>query len=876
MPEQHITEFIIALLRVGLERLSLVPAELKSSVEVQEAIAAQELAVDVLASIDAAERASSRPSMDVDNDQLITPDDDVHHENATRRLPPLYTDVLSSPPEPTLHERAQVLTKSTKRLKRKTVPGAASKLPQELLLAIFEMVEDFTTLHSCCLVNRTWNPGAQEVLWREVLLDTGPRLRKFVRGVAVSATPRLSRRSGRSRAGLGVARSLEGLGEFLKPGATGFLELANGATRRFGTTVSNRSILPLGLEPRVQGVLLPTAANSQPKPLPTVGKGLGSLVKKLVVSSAEQEVILLQHVGNLLTNLQSLQFQHLGFDGSGPALEARILNSLQSVIHRATSLTVEDVDSPCWPDLCRILREHGGNLRNLNIEAVKDIDAFESSTDLSDVFPFLVGLEFLRLDGIYVGSNLSIDSLVSSCRNLQAITLDYCLEVTMDVLVLLWNGCPNISFLGMAGVVGPLLLPLVLQTRPTLKTLRLVDCDVFDEMFEEVALKATNLEMLRLVFEDDDCEGIVTVSTELTDRSLDALAAHNPTLRILALTRCPNMSPQALARVIQHNPIHTLDLHKHPECSIGGLDDNFLRDLGPSVRKVEVLNLYGQTAVTEEGIANLTKAGFWNGLQSISINNMTVGPMVLDAIRVGCPQLEVISIVDCHNIPIEAAQGFVEGRVVADMKPKDEPSEVPTSDDSQTSDYVSEQEDPQRPPDSVLTVADLAHMDFSIPPPPRSDSLGPVHALNTVTWSPNELEDPPIVLPYHSSYLAPRKPLTTPPERPQTPPASVVTFPHPEGLSTPDSPDARTIFYTPEPPPDDPPTDAASADDSLSVEPEPSPLARLRRVYTLATDADEEDGVIRRCDCWFVDEGLDIMSLWENAVRSSAGRGWVY
>ncbi|KAI8915298.1 hypothetical protein DFJ77DRAFT_362823 [Powellomyces hirtus] len=848
MPDKQITEFIIDLLRVGLKRLSLVPAELKSSFEVQSAIAAQELAVDVLASIGAAERASTlaRCSMDVESELISGNNEPGPVAPAAAPSP---TQPIAIPKSADVHEveeRALILAPPSKRTKR-PLNGMVSRMPQELLLHIFEMVEDLSTLHSCCLVSRNWNPVAQEVLWREVLLDSGPRLRKFVRGVAFSATPRIVRRAGRNRAGLAVPKSFEGIGEYLKPG---LIEFANGA-RRLSTVVGNRAMLPMASEPTNAFVSSPPASLSLSK-CPTAGKGLGSMVKKLVVSSSEQKVILLQHVGNLLNNLQSLQFQHLNYEGSGPSLDARILNSLESVIHRVSSLTVEDVDCPCWPELCRILRDHGGMLRNLNIEAVKDIDAFESSSDMSDVFPHMAQLEYLRLDGIPVGPNTSIERLVTCCKNLQAITLDYCLDVTMDVLMLLWNGCPNMSFLGMAGVVGPLSLPLVLDKRPSLKTLRLVDCDVFDEMFEEVALKATHLEMLRLVFEDDGCEGIVTVSTELTDRSLNALANHNTTLRIIALTRCPNMSAQALARVIRRNPVHTLDLHKHPECSIGGLDDQFLRDLGQAMQKVEVLNLYGQMALTEQCIVEVANQGLWTGLKSISINNLSVGPVVLDAIREGCPRLEVISIVDCLNIAAEAAQGFTEGRAVYAIKAKQQPR-TPDSNDGSTAPEPTRNEQDDGIHLATLSPPDDLAASFE---DGESDFLGDASAMSpaqTDDMRPEVLDHYPYTLPPTASYLAPRSTREN------------ALDPHNSSSSRAGSPDTRS-FYTPEPEPIHLPV---VSDEHLA------PLPRLRRVYTLAQDA-EENNIIKRCDCWFVDEGLDIMSLWENAIRTSAGRGWVY
>ncbi|KAI8822512.1 uncharacterized protein EV422DRAFT_401945 [Fimicolochytrium jonesii] len=842
--------------------------------------------------------------------------------------PSALSPTSADPRDGQIGESLSVLAKTAA---KRRIAGAASVLPHELLLTIFEEVDELSTLHRCCLVNRAWNTVAQEVLWREVLLENATRVRRFVRGVAFSAAPRNPRRSGRTRTGLAVPKSFEGLGDLLKPG---FLEFANGASRRLGTVVGNRAILPVGLEPSVSNALIPSSAESQVKQASR--KGLGSMVKKLIVSSSEQKVILLQHVSNLLNNLQSLQFQHLCGEGvAGPSLDPRILTSMEPVIQRVSSLTIEDVDSPCWPDLCRILREHGGNLRNLNIEAVKDIDAFESTSDLSDVFPNMTGLEFIRLDGIPVGPNASIERLVSSCRNLTAVTLDYCLEITMDVLVVIWNGCPMLDFLGMAGVVGPMSAGIQLDHRPSLKTLRLVDCDVFDEMFEEVAKKATNLEMLRLVFEDEECEGIVLVSSELTDRSLRALATYTNTLQILALTRCPNMSAKALAEVIRRNPVHTLDLHKHPECSIGKFDDTYLRELAPAFNKVKVLNLYGQTVLTESCISGVVRDGFWSGLQSLSINNLTVGPGVLDAIRESCPLLEVISLVDCPNIAGEAAEGFAQGRPVWHIKPPNPPTEAGAEAGPAVEHRVDAATDTggdpvtslEQPPPSQTPVDDQSHLrDESTGTGEASQDHGPAQAAGTpietdeyimVDTAPSPPgPSSPVVSASHDtepSNAAPSSSITSSPLRllGRISPPSFFT-PEPFFSSAPsntdpvESPRAATAPSRPpcisaspglhaHSPEDGTLSPAASHPDGTplavgtsSIAPAcrntchhkcpahtpPAPLRYLHRVYTLATDV-VESHVIKHCDCWFVDEGLDITSLWESAVRRSAGRGWL-
>ncbi|KAJ3148502.1 hypothetical protein HDU86_007432 [Geranomyces michiganensis] len=877
MPERQIANFIIDLLKGSLPTRAphtdvtvQIRAEARSEHQFQRST---EKAHDDKLSEEATILSAA---MDVDSEFVL-----LHTESGSNSPP------VAPEPQPIScsaegDERALVLAPASLRPPKRPC-GLVARIPQELWLYIFDMVDDLPTLYACSLVNRTWNPPAQEVLWREVLLDTGPRLRKFVRGVAFSATPKLARRvSGRNT--LAVTKSIEGIGEYLKPHRDGFLDFANDAGRRLSTAVAGRAIFMTGPRPSQPP---PKQITSNAEQLPTVVKGLGSMVKKLVVSSSEEKVILLQHIGSLLPNLQCLQFQHLSFDGSGPSLDGRILNSLEWVIERVSSLTVEDMDCPCWPELCRILRDHGGQLRNLNIEAVKDIDAFESTSDMSDVFPHLKRLEFLRLDGIPVGPNSSIERLVVCCSNLTAITLDYCLDVTMDVLMVLWNGCSNIRFLGMAGVVGPLSMPLVLESRPSLKTLRLVDCDVFDEMFEEVAVKATQLEMLRLVFEDDGCDGIVTVSTELTDRSLNALAKHNTTLRIIALTRCPNMTAKALARVIRNNPVRTLDLHKHPECSIGGLDDQFIKDLGKTAQNVEVLNLYGQTELSEQCLVDAARLGYWSGLKSISINNLSVGPIVLDAIREGCPLLEVISIVDCMNISAEAAVGFVEGRVVKDIKPK-EPTKDPEYDDAETSHATT----------NGSIASDASAMSGDMEGGAQIEVHDPSPHAPSHPSSESNHHSQPALLPPSASYLAPLPPSpdhTMDYDHPATdhlqPAAHIRDFYTPEASSGPISPSADAVEHSAGNLATPIHSDANSevgysrtADDNASDKQGGgdnsggsglNPPPRLRRVYTLAPDA-EESAVIKRCDCWFVDEGLDIMSLWENAIRRSAGRGWMY
>ncbi|KAJ1567246.1 hypothetical protein HK405_006623, partial [Cladochytrium tenue] len=313
---------------------------------------------------------------------------------------------------------------------------------------------------------------------------------------------------------------------------------------------------------------------------------------------------------------------------------------LAPLLHRIESLSVEDVHSSSWPHLLAAIRYYASNLRLLNLEAVGNQDAFDHSQNLSLVFPSLTKLEFLRLDGVTVGPNSSLSILAASGgASLKAITMDYCVDVTMEALGILWENCPLLSFIGLAGIMmtpssgnqadgapdatagavpgrGRAVQPqepVLLSERPLLRTIRFVDCDVTDDLLEKVALLATRLEMIRVVFEDDQCEGVLRTWRNLSDRALmafvnpfvhggasgsdPALTAPQPrlpSLRVLALSWCPRMTAASLVSVLAANRITVLDLHKDPRGEIGCIDDSLLETIADHVSNVEVLHLYGQ------------------------------------------------------------------------------------------------------------------------------------------------------------------------------------------------------------------------------------------------------------------------------------------
>ncbi|KAJ3186666.1 hypothetical protein HDU85_007486 [Gaertneriomyces sp. JEL0708] len=826
MPDKQLTSFITDILRFGLERLSLVPVD-KRSFEVQDAIAAQELAVDVLSTITASSAEETKvlegPPSDVNRSGLYLDGES---------LPPagpiaLIAGVVDEEIQP-MEEEASVQSKAlvlarpgninarSRQIRTRTrsdhdrmailntKPSLASRFPHELLLTIFDYIDrdDTEDLYSCCLVSRHWSPPAQESLWRCVALDSAWRVRKFVRGVAFSGT----RKPTPIKTPSLTLKSLSGSEGWSTVGgliSKRFGEVVGSASRNSATVpaLPAKDILSLeapSSQAKDDGSRLVQSTDSvqasadeiavdpvqkERTDMPWVQEdtGLATMVKKLVVSSSEPKVILLQHVSKLFSNLQSLTFQHLACGPTGTPLEARVLTALECLIPKLWSLQIEDVDLPIWPDLLRILRTHGGNLRNLNIEAVGEIDAFESSEDMREVFGVLEKLEFLRLDGVPVGPNESVSSLVLSCPWLKAVTLDYCLDVSMDIFSTIWNGCPNLQFLGLAGVVGPLSAQLKLVTHYSLQTLRLVDCDVSDVLFEAVAREAVNLRMLRLVFEDDGCDGIVTVSSELTDRTLNAIACNMRTLTTLALTRCKEMTPHALGQVLVSNPVKTLDLHKHPECSIGGFDNEFLMCLAPFMENVEVLNLYGQQEIVDDSIAAICKRGAWKSVRSLCLNGLDIGGPSLTALRAGVPLLRRLSLVDCKRIGATLIKAFAAGDDLTDIEDDENPTRAaPAADGSSAGGTAG---------DVTLTVASVC--------------ATPAETSSTVLEA-------------------------SPPEKDTKCNITIPAVKH---------------------------------------------LPYLNRVYTLASGLSAEKSALRRTlrlyDAWFVDEGLDILSLWEAVVTNN-------
>ncbi|KAI8811509.1 hypothetical protein BJ742DRAFT_768984 [Cladochytrium replicatum] len=588
-----------------------------------------------------------------------------------------------------------------------------------------------------------------------------------------------------------------------------------------------------------------------------VSVGVGKMVKKLVIPSNGKGLASLVICDYVFPSVQCLHLRHpLPCEHSGITFDARLFFPLTPFMRPLLSLIIEDIDSPCWSALCGYLMTHGRHLINLNLEAKSEIDTFESTVDMGPVFQQLISLQFLRLDGIPVGHNETLLSLISSrSSNLKAVTLDYCLDISMDALCVLWNACPNLDFLGLAGIVGPFgTLQLVPHYR--LRTLRVVDCDVSDDLFVMVAKYARCLEMLRIVFEDDSCEGIRLVASMLSDVTLDAFAgitysgqtgispsrggegeggmlgADNlpfaGTLKVLALTRCERMTGEALARCIAYNKhMSVLDLHKHPDCEIGFVDDEIIRHLMPVLLgnereegiRLECLNLYGQNRLSESLLIELLMRGGLRQLRGLCLNSLNVGKRLLDCLL-----------------------GLEDGEEFRDLRRAFSPSSGSEISSAESTDVVSPNGKAQMPPCPHLIRLSIVEA-ASVTKEMLREFLEGACGFDG-SWEESFVTDD------NKGSSAP------------------------SGDESQAGSDETGVFVVAEATmPVDGPTEAAEVQEGKRVQ-RRGVLKQLERVYTGFQDL-KESRRVQLEDRWFVDEGLDILSLWGNAVERLAGRGRV-
>ncbi|KAJ3211971.1 hypothetical protein HDU82_004382 [Entophlyctis luteolus] len=437
-------------------------------------------------------------------------------------------------------------------------------------------------------------------------------------------------------------------------------------------------------------------------------------VRKLCLPTFDSQVNLVSLINELLPNLR------------------RVLQTLQPTISSVTSLTIEDVHPSSWSVLLSILKGTAKgaqllNLRILNLEAVATDDQFLHSVNFAPAFANLPNLTCLRLDGLLVGPDVSLASLGAWCPRLTVIALDFCPLLTMASFGILWNGNPNLTFLGMAGVVdsyedfpfpdddsenelddqelndnngtptdntissaptaaqqaasaaaASTLGQNSLRRHENMRIVRLVDCDVSDVLFTEIAHAAPRLDMLRFVFEDDQCDGIISVVDRLTDDTLAAFtsapaSAGAPPVPLtrLAFTWCPGFSHSVFGALVDTRHVQVLDLHKDDGCTLGAIPQAVVEDCAAvgAFRRVRVLNLSCQAQLSDTSLAMLFTAQHCPKLESVCLNYTSITAATLRAMVGELQALSSISIIGCSQVDGESLKAmFNEGIMTRVMR----------------------------------------------------------------------------------------------------------------------------------------------------------------------------------------------------------------
>ncbi|KAJ3276451.1 hypothetical protein HDV01_005074 [Terramyces sp. JEL0728] len=361
--------------------------------------------------------------------------------------------------------------------------------------------------------------------------------------------------------------------------------------------------------------------------------GTREFERRLNVAIAESDKLRMIPIATRTVQGNGLKFNHpVHGPDFLPTLAPSIVLQSRPYISQLQNLSVNDVHKNSWPLLLDALKQEGYNLKVLSLEACSELEPFTSKIGLSTIFPALRNLECLRLDGVPVnsydftwGGDFDILILTTLCPNLTAVALDYC-DLTMESFYTIWNNCDNLEFLGIVGLTNETDSVPEFKMKHRLKTLRFVDCQINDSILETSFSFCPNLSLLRVVFEfPAQFSQNWNPHTSITDRTLLAVSKYCRNLKTLAISKTNNMSSKGFQAVLEKCPIEVLDFHCNTQSDngiIGVLDEEFLLLLIPAMKNVRVLNLYEQTAISQDIFLDLIQSNLQ--LQSLCLSGCTI------------------------------------------------------------------------------------------------------------------------------------------------------------------------------------------------------------------------------------------------------------
>lgn len=401
--------------------------------------------------------------------------------------------------------------------------------------------------------------------------------------------------------------------------------------------------------------------------------GVGKLIKSIHVPSYDPLIHHFRNVFPFLPNLKVLKYKHPahGHDFI-PTLHPALVKASRKHYTLLDTITADDIGEESWPLLIEGLANYGSNIRVLNLEACNEKDPYGSKRGMATVFPHLKKLECIRLDGLPLGSNdfswggdLDIMIMGSLCTNLRVVSLDFC-DITLESFYTLWNRCPNLEFLGFAGLHGhtsDITLAEKMEIKLKLTTLRFVDCRVTDDMIVKVAKHAPNLQLFRCVYEYPSSFQNWNPNHSLTDAVLHAFANHCPKLSTLAISKTSAMTSGGFISLLENCKINLLDFHNTDWDAQGGvigvLDDSFVMEIIPYLKNVPILNFFDQPSLDEKVLIKLITS--CTNLQSLCLNNTNITVAFLKKIiEIPALRLKRLSLFGCTSLSFDEIGWFCE------------------------------------------------------------------------------------------------------------------------------------------------------------------------------------------------------------------------
>ncbi|KAJ3105849.1 hypothetical protein HDU97_007493 [Phlyctochytrium planicorne] len=344
------------------------------------------------------------------------------------------------------------------------------------------------------------------------------------------------------------------------------------------------------------------------------GRHRGHLVRVMSIACTDAEMSLLALAANRLPNLHSLELRRSFIPN---AASYRLMNRLRGRFPSLRSLVADMIPPAALADLISIVR--GSHLlSNLHVSVgAPDYGGMLSREGLAGApepiqsllwkIPNLRSISFWRVT-LPRDEGLWVPALASSCPGLKAIRIDDCGDISMDILVGIWRRCDIIECISMRKVKRRTAFTELVR-RPSMNRVVLDGCWMNDGLCANIGRCAPNLEIFYVEddWADDDFKHPLapTVVNELTDAGVLELAKYQHNLRAITFIGFPgrrNFRASSLRALLDSNPsCFALNLARMDPQWPYRMSDSWLLELSSSLRNIEVLELYIQNGVTEEG-----------------------------------------------------------------------------------------------------------------------------------------------------------------------------------------------------------------------------------------------------------------------------------